>query len=546
MSGPCRLALGLLAASLLSVTPAVARSAEEPSIEEALAGFDDDAPAATAQRGDLEDVLEGFDDVPTGVTATDEAEPPAEHASFVDRYLELTGSTSLGVSYNVQPHRSTVGPDPTIGTYYGNLQRLRARADVQADVSLPRGVRARIQAFGYYDFAYAIHGQEKYTERVLRDYELEGEILDFWIAGRIGSHFDLKLGRQVVNWGRSDTLRVTDTLNALNNREPFLVDIEELRLPSTMAKLDGYFGPFGLSLVVIPEIRYDYDPPPGSDFFPAFDLRDIPAPPPGFPLTRDQIAALFAQQAATAFTGNLPSRRVDRWGATPELGAAATGIFSGWDLSLYVARVYQNRTTTVINLPSVTTGGVLTDDDRITLVGAGGNYTFGSWLFKAEIAWLDELDYVYLVADPAWQPTDPLPGYAVRAGRLSRLDWMAGVEYYGLAQTTLALELAHRHVFDYVDELRYLPNYVYRDNVEVALRVTSEHMNARLTLTGLGLVLVNEGGLLGATLRLSAEYELAAGLAVTGGYLHFFGDDQLPFDTWRYNDRLFAKLKYSF
>jgi len=97
-----------------------------------------------------------------------------------------------------------------------------------------------------------------------------------------------------------------------------------------------------------------------------------------------------------------------------------------------------------------------------------------------------------------------------------------------------------------VSELQYLPNYVYRDNVEAALRITSEHWNARLKLTALGLVLANEAGLLGATLRLSAEYELGPGLAVTGGYLHFFGADQIPFDTWRDNGRLFAKLKYSF
>ena len=49
-----------------------------------------------------------------------------------------------------------------------------------------------------------------------------------------------KLGRQIVNWGRSDTVRVLDVINPLDNREPGLVDIEDLRLPVTMARVD-YF-----------------------------------------------------------------------------------------------------------------------------------------------------------------------------------------------------------------------------------------------------------------------------------------------------------------
>lgn len=533
--------------ALTAGSPATA-SADDAStdaaLDDVLAGFDE-------TDGHLDDVLGGFDDE----TADDSSEPlPAERreTTWIDRAIDLTGSVSLGASYNVVPHYSLIGPDPnpppgSLGTYYGNLQRLRARGDIQADIDLPAGFDARIQAFGYYDFAYLIHGQENYTERVLQDYELEGEILDFWVAGGVGPHLDVKLGRQVVNWGRSDTLRVTDVINALNNREPGIVDIEDLRLPSTMARVDGYWGRFSVSALVIPEIRYDYDPPPGSDFFPWVDLRDIPDPPPALGLTKDQVAAILGQLAGEAFASEPPTQRVDRWGATPEFGLALSGIFSGWDFSLYAARLYQNRTTVIINLPTVGPPGILTDDDRITMVGGGGNYTVGAWLVKAELAWLDELDYVYLQTNTGWTPGDsPLAAYRIERSQVSRVDWMLGLEYYGITNVNVALELAHRHVLGYVNELQYLPNYVYRDNVEVALRVSSEHLNARLKPTLLALVLANERGFAGATLRLSADYELHDGLIGTLGYLHFFGADQIPFDTWDANDRLFAKLKLSF
>lgn len=527
----------------IAFEPALAADEPAPaSVDDALTGFDASA--------DVDDVLDGFgDEDDARASATDER--TSRGIDWIDRHLDLTGSGSLGASYNVTPHYALIGPNPnpppgSLGTYYGNVQRLRARGDIQADLALPARMRARIQAFGYYDFAYLIHGRENYTEQVLQNYELQGEILDFWLAGSLGSHVDFKLGRQVVNWGRSDTLRVTDVINALNNREPGLTDIEELRLPSTMARVDAYWGRFSLTALVIPEIRYDYDPPPGNDFYPAIDVRDIPDPPPGFPLTKDQIALLLAQQAGQAFAQDPPTLRANQWGATPEFGAALTGIFSGWDLSLYYARIYQNRTSVVINLPTITQGGLFTDEDRIVMLGAGGNYTVGSWLFKAEFAWIDELDYTYLMANPAWLPTDPIPGYTVDVGQFSRIDWMGGVEYYGITDVTVALELAHRHVLGYVSDLQYLPNYVYQDNIEVALRVSTEHMNARLELTALGLVLANEAGFAGATMRLSASYELGDGMVATFGYLHFFGADQIPFNTWDANDRLFAKIKYSF
>ena len=71
-------------------------------------------------------------------------------------------------------------------------------------------------------------------------------------------------------------------------------------------------------------------------------------------------------------------------------------------------------------------------------------------------------------------------------------------------------------------------------------------MNARLRLNALGLVLANEKGFQGGILRLWGDYEVIEALFVTGGYIHYFGTDQVPFDSWQKNGRVFAKLKYSF
>ncbi len=179
------------------------------------------------------------------------------------------------------------------------------------------------------------------------------------------------------------------------------------------------------------------------------------------------------------------------------------------------------------------------------MLGAGANYTRGSWLLKAELAFLDELDYAFLEPNPAFSSPTDAP-YVLSSVQLSRFDWMVGLEYYGFGDATVAVDIAHRHVLDYDSWLQYLPNYVYEDSFEAALRVGSEFFNARLRVNALGLVLANNTGLQGAILRVWGDYELFEALILTGGYLHYFESEQVPFNTWDQNDRLFAKLKYSF
>jgi hypothetical protein len=123
---------------------------------------------------------------------------------------------------------------------------------------------------------------------------------------------------------------------------------------------------------------------------------------------------------------------------------------------------------------------------------------------------------------------------------------MVGVEYYGWTNTNVAIEVAHRHLFNWSPSLQYLPNYTYEDQIELALRLSRTFFNERLDVLAFGLALFNSRGHLGTTLRFSADYDLMDALVLSGGYLHFVGSDQVPFDTWQDNNRLFMKLKYSF
>jgi hypothetical protein len=448
------------------------------------------ALGAGAARGepppaDDDDVMGGFDagDFPSA------GSEPAE-AERRPRWWDLTGSVALALVTSYPEHDSPTGTD------YQGLLGLRTRLDLQLDFELPCEWKARAAGFGFYDFAYLANGRSEYTQEVLNSYEWDVDSGEVWIEGPLLSSLDLKLGRQVVNWGRSDTLRVLDVLNPLDNREPGLLDIEDLRRPVGMAKLAWYpLEHWSVTGIVIPELRFDKDPPFGSDFFPSA------VPPP-------------------------PERRPQSFRDTPEWAASLSGIFEGWDVSFHYADYYdeQARLATAPMLP----GGLRLRHSRIRLGGVGGNYTFGSWLVKAEFAYLTGIDY--------WA-----------TGEKDRIDAMVGLEYYGIPENSFAIEVVNRHIDDWEGALLETPDSVRRDSIEYSLRWSADWWNARLHTTAL-VVVFGEQAQDGTVVRMSLDYDVRDALVLSVGIQIFLEGthENGLLDPIADNDRVMARLKYSF
>lgn len=457
----------------------------------------------TATAGDksenLDDVLEGFEEEDDAFEVEDMA-APAEFDK--PQFWDLTGSVSVASSVNYREHRSAAGTD------YTGVQKLRTRLNLQLDLELPRDWKMRVAGYAFYDSAYRIHGRDNYTDDVLDDYEWEADSQEVYLQGRVTRNFDLKLGRQIVNWGRSDTLRVLDVLNPLDNREPGLADIEDLRLPITMARLDYYWGDWSFTAIALPEIRFDKLPPVGSDFNPA-------------PI-------------------KLPEEEPDESFDNTEWAAAAMGIFHGWDISFHFARYWEDLPHVAPAPTPRSSLAVVQKHGRQTLVGTGGNYALGNWLLKGELAYIDGADYT--VGRTLETPFGEFPVVEGTVEK-SRIDFMGGVEYYGIAETTIALEVLDRHIFDFDRRMRLFD--AREDAVETALRITADFFNARLRTTVLAVVFGEEAQD-GSLERLSAEYELRDALTLTAGLLLFQSGDPFVFSEIGKNDRVFLEMKYSF
>jgi len=458
-----------LAITLLALLHSAPLFAVDPTTDEVLQGFD----APSADTG-LEAVLGGFEETPSGATTVGVA-------AEVKRPWHLGGALILSSAYNYAHDAPAPG-----ATDFRGLSRLRAKLNLEHDYDFSDNWHSHITGYGYHDLAYRINGRDNYLDEVLDEYESEVELGEAWLQGKLSRQTDLKLGRQIVVWGKSDNIRVTDIINPMDNREPGMVDIEDLRLPLGMVRLDHYIGDWGITALAIPEVRFNKLPPFGSDFYP------LPTPMPDEAIPADA-----------------------------EYGLAANGIFSGWDLSLYVAHLYDDNPHTVI-----TTGGPELQHARLNMLGSAVNVAIDNWLLKGELAHLSGLEYT------------TLPG-----NEFSRTDILLGVEYSGLRDTSLSLEVANRHLHDYDPTLS--GEGLKQDEWQTALRYSGDFMHARLHLlaviSAFGTQL-DEGGFG----RYAVAYDIADALTITGGVVSYQSGEKLPFGTYGDNDRLFVDLKYSF
>jgi len=455
-------------------------------------------PAAQADELGGFDDLEGFGDDEEFDAGVDTSEP-----LVTERWWDVDGSLALSSSWNYLAHRS-VAPPPD-GAPYTGLSRLRTRLNLQLDFELPRDFEIRISPYVWYDFSYLARGIGQFTQQVIDDYEWEFDFQDTYIQGSLHEDLDVKVGRQVVNWGRSDSVRVLDILNPLDNREPGRADIEDLRWAVGMAKLDYYRGPWTFTAVAIPEMRFDDLPPVGSDFNP------LPVNP----------------------IRNRKPNSFKNW----EFAGRIDGIFEGWDVSLQGAWFFEDIPR--LRCPaSPCVADVRFEYERLTMVGTGANYTTGSWLLKGEVAWLDGFQFT------SGNPLEGVP-FTTDPDDTWRLDAMLGIEYYGISENSFAIEVVNRYLDGHDDLVLGFPTFLRENSTTYAIRWTADWLNARLQTTVLALLFgykVQDG----IVLRFQGAYTLRDGLVVTAGMLMFEGGKLPPLDSYDSNDRVFVDIKWSF
>lgn len=435
-------------------------------------------PVQGAALENQEDPLAGFDDEVEIVVS--EPISPAE-ASLANHF---SGYTKLFAVATTTHHV----PGPEYRDWHG-LSGLRLEAMLEADFRVAAW-KTFASVKGYYDFAYGLNGRAGYSDEVLDTYEQEVELWEAYIQGSPAGFIDLKAGRQIVVWGRSDNFRVTDVLNPLDNRGPGLVDIENSRLPLTMVKMDFFADDWNLDLISVHEHRYDLNPPFGHFFNPA-----------ARPLPDEEIPVHTLENS--------------------EVATALTGTFSGWDISFYGARVFNDQATFTPTDPTSR------EHRKITMFGSGSSIAQGDLLYIVELAHFRGLRFM----------NDYEEEY-------NRTDFLTGIEYSGWPDTIVSLDYVNRHLHDYDAALETSPEGPRQNDNATAVRITSDFMQDTLQLTAL-LILNGELGRRGAMQRFTAKYDIADNWSASGGFLLFQARDGAMAASGD-SGRVFCELRYDF
>ncbi|MEN8136261.1 MAG: DUF1302 family protein [Thermodesulfobacteriota bacterium] len=428
-------------------------SADEQPID-LFSGFDDQAPAARQEESDR--------DTP----------------SF------LSGFAKLAAAYNTDHGQPLPGQ-----TDWRGLSKLRGELLLETKQKLS-GWQFFVSGKGFYDLAYESNGRSGYAARVLADYEDEVELREAWLQGALLPSLDLKLGRQIVAWGRSDNFRVTDILNPLDNREPGLTDIEDLRLPLAMTKLNFYLGDWSLDLIGIHEHRYDKNPPFGHDFYP------YPVPPP------EEIRPAHTME-------------------NTELALDLTGSFSGWDLSIYYADTFNDQPNLVPSLPPVS------EHRRLKIFGTAASIARGNMLIITEAAHLQGLGFL----------ADFNSDY-------ERTDLLAGFEYSGFSETVINCDYLFRRLHGYNNMIKASPESPLENDEQLALRISRNFLHETVSLGGLAMVF-GDRGQRGALERLTLTYDPADNWSITAGAV-FYESGDTPATAIGDKDRVFMEIRYDF
>lgn len=228
-----------------------------------------------------------------------------------DKLYSIYGTATASTNYNYK--------DKT------GISSLKISSNVKGDYKINDTFKAKATVKVYKDFKTDIKD----------DYDLD--VNELYAQGTLENNVDLKIGRQIVVWGKSDNIRITDTLNPMDYTTPGMTDIKDLRLGRFMMKANYDIQSWDLSAIVLRENRYSKMPEKGSEYYLP---RVFPSAPSGLGI---------------AFS--------------------ASKNFQGQDLAFYVSNDYVDNTTYKSNM-----------------LGAAYNKVIEQYLVKTEFAYFDNYD----------------------------------------------------------------------------------------------------------------------------------------------------------
>ena len=319
------------------------------------------------------------------------------------------------------------------------------------------------------------------------------------------NNLSLSLGRQISAWGQSEIAPVVDVVNPRNLRELGQTELDEMRLPVSMLKLNYVKNNWSSELLGVCEFRGNKTGVRGSDFDPYRQIRSF------MPVGGENMAYRFADNVETYFRSK--------------------AYFSKGEFSLILADGYDKSALLFFDKNS---NRLIPQYHRIQMIGLSGNIVFGQWLTKVESAFYNNKT---LQRGDLLQQIQSNPTQVSSTMERDMVQTMLGWDYSGLSNTTLTIEWNSQYIKRY-DERLLMDKW----QNTFTLMLNRTLMNQRLVNNIAWFKFDNNNG---DVIRFNVEYEYHDGLHFSlAAFIYQAKNSGATLYPYRNNDRVVASMNY--
>lgn len=413
-----------------------------------------------------------------------------------DGFVDFFGWVTQKVGFGLE------APGPQFSRSEREINKIETTGYGQLDFNVDERTAIRVAARMYHEEIYRWMDDNPYTEDEINTFRNRYEIRDLYLEHETENGIYLKLGNQLLVWGQSEYLRVTDLINIENQFNFAQQDLEDLRLQIPAALLSFSVGDWVFDTVATLKAGSNLIGPAGDEFDQFISLRN---------------AGLWILEED-------PDKRSEFFfRASTQLAQGDLQIIAGEfnDNAPSVKRIETLRSTN----PRVTY-----HLNRMRAIGFSANWVEGSWLFFGEAA---------LHKDKAVRPS--VDSFLRQVNGWEQKDQVLaviGAEYNGFRNLTVTFELDSIHTqshspFMLMDE----------DQISGGIRVYWTPMNERWQILGVWNELASDTG---RVVRLQADYTWSDNLEIGALYVDYSTNVNSPFAAFRFNDVFQLQLRYSF
>jgi hypothetical protein len=313
------------------------------------------------------------------------------------------------------------------------------------------------------------------------------------------NNWDFKAGRQIVIWGVSDGLRITDIVSPMDYTEFLARDYDDIRIPVNAFKLKYYNSKLSAEAIFIPV----------SSFF------IIPTSP-------ENAWSVIPYSENINYRVDL-EQYPDKTLNNSEFGGRLSFFLSGIDFS--VAALHTWNKLPVLNYTGNQTGDTIHitgQYNRMDMLGMDFSFPLGQFVFRGEVAeYFGEL-----------QETETNEKI-----ERNTTNFLFGVDWYPVSEWTISGQYSHKLIPDRVEIMATKENTAF-----ATLSISKSMLRSTLKLATFGYYDLSNGGFFNRT---SADYALSDQIHLLAGYDWFHGDEGM-FSLYKNNSEYWLKASFSF